>query len=192
MNKVLLSLAAAVALSCATPAFANLVSNPGFETGDFTGWTQFGNLQATGVGTSSPSGVGPHSGEFLAFFGAVGSDGGIFQNLTTVAGQTYNLTFWLAVDSGTPNDFSVLWNGAFVTGGTDVGPSGYTQFSFTGLLATSSSTQLSFSFRHDPAWFELDDVSVERAPDGGNTLSLLGLAMVGICLIRRWAPAWVR
>lgn len=188
MPKTLLTLAAAAALASATPAFANLVSNGGFETSDFTGWTQFDNTGFTGVGTSSPSAVGPHSGSFLAFFGAVGSDGGIFQNLTTVIGQTYSLTFWLATDSGTPNDLFVQWDGTTIFSQVDRGPSGYTLFSFSGLLATTTSTQLAFGFRHDPAYFELDDVSV-TAPDGGSTLCLLGLAMVGICLIRRWTPA---
>ena len=189
-TKILLSLAAAAALSCATPAFANLVSNGGFETGNFTDWTQFGNTGATGVGTSSPTGVGPHSGNFLGWFGAVGSDGGIFQNLTTVVGATYNLTFWLALDRGTPNDWSVSWNGITQLLQVNATPFGYTQFSFSGLLATSTSTQLAFSFRQDPRYFELDDVSVVGGtiPDGGNTLALLGLAMVGICLIRRWVP----
>lgn len=191
LARLFLTLAAAAALSSATPAFANLVSNGGFETGDFTDWTQFGNTGATGVSTLSPTGVGPHSGSFLGFFGAVGSDGGIFQNLTTVMGQTYNLTFWLANDPGTPNDFSILWNGATIFSQVDASPFGYTLFSFSGLLATGTSTQLAFSFRQDPRYFELDDVSV-TTPDGGNTVLLLGLGMIGICLIRRWAPVRVR
>ena len=40
--KILLALIAVAALSVAYPAKANLVTNGGFETGDFTGWTQGG------------------------------------------------------------------------------------------------------------------------------------------------------
>ena len=86
-TKILLTLAAAATLSYATPAFANFVANPGFETGDFTDWTQFGNTGFTGV-QGDFAGVPPHSGNFQAFFGSVDSTGGIFQDLTTVAGQT--------------------------------------------------------------------------------------------------------
>jgi hypothetical protein len=189
LTKILLTLTAAAALSSATPAFANLVNNPGFELTGFTDWTQFGNTGATGVSGSSPTGVGPHGGLQLGWFGAVGSDGGIYQDLTTVALQTYNLTFWLANDPGTPNDWSVLWNGVSIGGAVNAPPFGYTLFSFT-VLGTGLD-ELRFSFRQDPRYFELDDISVTStsAPDGGNTLWLLGLAMVSICLIRRWAPA---
>jgi hypothetical protein len=192
--KILLTLAATAALSCVTPTFANLVSNGGFETGDFTGWTQTGDTGFTGVSGSSPSGRGPHSGSFLAYFGAIGDDGGISQNLTTVAGQVYHISFWLANDfPNSPSDWSVLWNGGTVFGQVNPGPFGYTNYQFN-LLATSTSSQLAFSFRQDPAYFELDDVVAynARTPDGGNTLWLLGLGMVSICLIRRLAPASVR
>ena len=190
LSKILLTLAATAALSCATPTFANIVVNGGFETGNFAGWGQQGNTGFTGVGTLSPTGVGPHSGSFLAYFGAIGSDGGINQNLVTNAGNTYNLSFWLANDTlNAPSDFSLMWNGATIYSVVDPGPSGYTLFTFNNLLATGALTSLQFNFRQDPAYFELDDVLVNSAPDGGNTLWLLGLAMVGICLIRRWAPA---
>src|SRR5215472_4062727 len=185
-TKILLTLAAAAALSCVTPAFADFVSNGGFETGDFTDWTQFGNTGFTGV-QGDFAGVPPHSGNFQAFFGSVDSTGGIFQDLTTVAGQTYNLTFWLYNFGGAPSSFSMSWNGAVISSMVNPPAFGYTEFSFSGLLATGTSTQLAFTFQQNPSYFLLDDVSVVRGtvPDGGNTLSLLGLAMVGICLIRR-------
>src|SRR5215472_1830536 len=41
--------------------------------------------------------------------------------------------------------------------------------------------------------FGIDNGTIHGGlPDGGNTVWLLGLAMVGICLIRRWTPARVR
>ena len=45
-------------------AQANLVTNPGFETGDFTGWALSGDTTFTGV-----DGFSPHSGSFGAFLG---------------------------------------------------------------------------------------------------------------------------
>jgi hypothetical protein len=56
--RILLALTAAAALSIAHPAKANLVTNGGFETGDFTGWTVSGSA-AVGVDF-----VPPHSGAF--------------------------------------------------------------------------------------------------------------------------------
>ena len=55
----------------------NLVVNGGFETGDFTGWTETQNLGATFV---SPSYA--HSGNDGAALGAVGSDNSLAQRLT--------------------------------------------------------------------------------------------------------------
>jgi hypothetical protein len=39
LPKLLMLLAAAAAFSSAHPVKANLITNPGFETGNFTGWT---------------------------------------------------------------------------------------------------------------------------------------------------------
>ena len=54
----------------------------------------------------------PHSGNDAAFFGAfsVGSYDQIQQTLATVAGQSYDLTFWLDQDGGVegpPNNMSL-------------------------------------------------------------------------------------
>src|SRR5215831_8056320 len=65
----------------------NLVANCGFETGDFTAWTQSGDLSFTGVA----AGFG-HSGTFGAFLGPVNDQGMLTQTLPTTAGGTYTLT----------------------------------------------------------------------------------------------------
>ena len=78
----------------------NLVSNCGFETGTFASWTQSGNTGFTGVDAGSAN-----SGAFGAFFGPIGSLGFITQNLSTTAGGTYDLEFWLRAAAGTPNRF---------------------------------------------------------------------------------------
>jgi hypothetical protein len=65
LPKILLALIAAVALSFAHHASANLITNGGFETGDFTGWTVTGCCD-TFVGGSVGGGPSPHSGNFQA------------------------------------------------------------------------------------------------------------------------------
>src|SRR5262249_2874481 len=68
----------------------NPITNGGFETGNFTGWTQGGTTGNTGVAANTP-----HTGTFAAFLGPVGSDGTLSQNVATTPGQQYVLSFWL-------------------------------------------------------------------------------------------------
>ena len=101
---------AVLALAAASSASAQIVTNGGFETGDFSGWTGVGNNGFQGVA----SGGVEHSGTFGAFFGPVGSVGGISQTIATTAGDTYTFSFWLQDDGGAPSSFEADWNGASV------------------------------------------------------------------------------
>ena len=125
----------------------NVIVNCGFETGDFTGWTQGGNTVGQFVYSGAPW---AYSGNYGAALGPNGSDGYLSQsfygNTLTFAFRddpygwaldsvavtafvncggscmTYQVSFWLAniADANgntTPNDFTVWWNGV------DVGPS---------------------------------------------------------------------
>jgi hypothetical protein len=64
LSKILLALTAVAALSFAYPAKANLITNPGFETGDFTGWSTSTNQFGTASVTGMFNGISPHSGSF--------------------------------------------------------------------------------------------------------------------------------
>ncbi len=172
---------------------SNIVLNPGFETGDFTDWTQFGNIGYTYVETLHN---GPLSGTYSAEFGPVGSTGGISQDLPTSNGSSYDLSFSLA-NQGSPNEVDIFWNGGQIFGPVSLPNQAYVQYVFPGLLATGSSTNLSLAFRNDPYWVGLDDVSVvsvdsQAAPVAPvpEPVSLLlfgtGLAGAGV---RRWRKA---
>ena len=130
------ALAIATSFLLGSAANANIVTNPGFETGDFTGWTQGGDTSFTGVDGN------PHSGNFAAFFGPVDSIGTLSQTLTTTPGELYNIDFWLENDdtSGV-NSFSVSFDGNVLDSMTGASAFGYTEFSFTALASTSSTVR---------------------------------------------------
>jgi hypothetical protein len=178
--KFLFVLTAVATLSVAYPAKANLITNGGFETGDFTGWTPSGNVAVTGTFEGNP----PHSGNFQAQF----TTGSITQELATMATQSYTISFWLASPSGVGGDsFAVNWGGSTIFTQPS-GPLIYTEFTFT---ETASSTSTALQFQGigsgNTNWL-LDDVSVNRVgavPDGGSTVSLLGCALLGLAALRR-------
>ena len=181
-GKLLTVSALAATLAYAVPASAtNLVTNGGFETGDFTGWTLSGNSGFTGVDNIA------HSGSYGGFFGQVGSTGTLSQTLGTVSGQTYTISFWLEDDGGTPSSFDASFGSSDLLALTNPDAFNYTFYSYS-LTASSASTLLSFTFRQDPAYFHLDDISVAPAgvPEPATwAMMILGLGAAGLGLRRR-------
>jgi hypothetical protein len=133
----------------------NLVLDGGFDTGDFTDWTLTGNPGFISITSSS------HSGSFAASFGAIGTPTFLTQsqNLTTIAGHQYSISFWLQNGGGPTNLFSASFGGDTLVSLSDQSPFSYTQFTFTD-TATSSSTALQFAFQQNPSFWHFDDVSV--------------------------------
>jgi hypothetical protein len=133
------------------------VVNGGFETGDFTGWTQSGNTSYTSVTTGSTY---AHSGTYGAQLGPAGSLGYLSQTLSTTVGTSYLLSVWLdSPDGATPNEFLVSWNGSTLLDETNLTAFGWTNLRFV-VSATGTSTILQFGFRDDPTSLGLDDISV--------------------------------
>ncbi len=190
---------AAVALLLAGAGSAhadNIVVNGGFETGNFSGWTQNGSFTIVTGGPKHTGnyvgGYGPHSGDYFAGLGTVGSLGTLSQTLNTVAGQTYTLSYFMASDGGTPNEFRVDWNGSTLIDQTGIGKQGYTGFTFQ-VTATGATSTLTFYERNDPGYLSLDDVAVlgPAAGLGGGTapepssLLLLGIGALGMAGFKR-------
>jgi hypothetical protein len=165
--------------SIAAFAFAAIVpfaqaapfTNGGFETGDFTGWTQTGDTSFSGVDAFAAQ-----SGAFGAFFGPEHT-GGISQTFTTETGP-YRVSFLLELDdSALPNNFSWTWNGVTQTPVlSNVAAFPYTSFSAL-VSATGTSSTLSFSFLDPQSFWLLDSVTVAAVPEP-STIALLGAGLV--------------
>ena len=152
---------------------ANLVSNGGFETGNFNAWTT--NADPTSVVTGSAAFTGTEGAEFseTIFMGDEGSEDQMTQTLATQAGTNYVLSFW--VNGLRQSSFSASWNGGTLTSGSIFYPgfsqlnSGWTNFQFV-VTAASTSTALKFSFLASPgangstSLTAIDDISVAALP----------------------------
>jgi len=183
MKKPMMAMAAIAAASFSAPAQAD-VTNGGFETGNFSGWTQTGNTTFNGVQCPGPSAV-VDSGNCSAFFGPIGSIGGIEQNVTTVAGQEYRILFSLMTDGGNPSSFSATFGTATLLSLTNPPASPMTDYAISA-LATSNSTTLSFQFRDDPGFAFLDSISVVPVPEPSTwMMMLLGFGTIGLAMRRR-------
>jgi hypothetical protein len=176
-----IALTAALLGAFSVCAHANLLTNPGFETGDFTGWTLSGNTGFTGVSTGTA-----HSGTFAAFLGAVGSLDFLSQTVPTTPGQSYAISFWLLSDGGTPNEFDVEFGGVTLFDQHNIPQQGYTLHTVVG-TATAATTVVAFSSRDDPGFLWLDDTTVDpvgRVP-APMTLLLVGAGLAVTATLRR-------
>jgi hypothetical protein len=175
----------------ATAAPINLVANGGFETGDFTKWTQTGQSAFDGVFCPGPASAG--EGNCSAFFGPVGVLGGISQNMTSLTvGNHYQLVFLLAPDGGVPSSFVVSFGGVTLDSLTNPSATPF-QAHVYDVVATATTESLAFTFRDDTGFLLFDAVSlVQSAVPEASTLALFGVALVALAANRRRRSTTVR
>jgi hypothetical protein len=163
-------------------ALANLVSNPGFETGDFSFWTQSGNLGNTGVTTS---GFDVHSGTYGSRWGPVGSLGYISQDIPTTAGSNYEISLWYHPVGLFTSELFVEWGADVLMDVQNIPGGNWIQYGFT-VAGLAGHTTLTIGLRNDPNWDGLDDISVDPVSNVPEPSSLFllgaGLAVLALCL----------
>lgn len=76
----------------------NLIVNPGFETGDMTGWKKIGDGSVVTSSSANSAVHDPHGG--LAWYMSRSNDGGVSQTVAVSPGSRYRLDFWHAVGQG--------------------------------------------------------------------------------------------
>jgi hypothetical protein len=194
------SATAALCMLLAGPGLAdtNLVANPGFETGDFTGWTLAGETRPDhSFVSSSASYPGwdewlPHNGNSFAALGAIGSDLSLSQTFATTPGQSYTFSFYLGSDGETPNQLTARWNGSVILSRTDEpetpghdlvhGPAtaAYVVYSFTE-VATGPTTTIEFDAHNHRGWWALDDIAVTLPEPSSLASSCAGILALAGC-----------
>ncbi|RPE29303.1 putative Ig domain-containing protein [Kitasatospora cineracea] len=149
---------------------AQLITNPGFETGSTSGWTETNSGGSSTVNSSSSEPA--HSGSYDAWldgYGAANTDT-LAQTVTLPAGcSSYNLSFWLHIDSASSattvfDTLTVTANGTTVAGynNTDAA-AGYQQRTVNLAAYAGRSVTLKFTGTEDytkQTSFVLDDVNV--------------------------------
>jgi PEP-CTERM motif len=182
---------AALAFLWPAVASANIVSDPGFESGAGP-WTFVGFGISSAAHTGTQSAETPCVGH--ACVSTLNAGSYIDQSLATTAGQTYDLSFFVAENAGPNSEFSVFWNGtqiADVLNPANNSLPGWVEYSYSGLLATGSSTDLQVHGRQDPAEIFFDDFSVtptisSAVPEPSTwAMMILGFAGVGFMAYRR-------
>ena len=165
---------ATIITDCTTVA-GNLVTNCGFETGNFTGWTNSG-FQINGNSASGTDAAYAN--------GSVGHDDTLSENLLTSPGTVYTIVFDLNTLNDTPNQAIVSFGGTQVADLENVSVNGYQEYTYTA-AATSSMSTLSFLMGNTPGASYLDNVSVTTPTPESATWGLMAGSIALAAGLRR-------
>lgn len=186
-------LLAVLLLAASTVSAASIVVNGSFENPSIAGDAQFYRVVNAGanaipgwdvtgtsvdiVHTKGGSAWAQSGSQSLDLAGTPGP-GGIAQQVTTVAGQSYRLTFWGSSNGGVMNTLDVSFGGAAVA--QDLSTPGlgtWQQYSYV-VTAQSNTSTLAFSTsqggNNGPL---LDNVSLTAVPEPA-TFGLAGAALI--------------
>ena len=162
----------------------DLITNGGFETGDFSGWT----LSGAATSSAFPSAfygvdaADAATGSYGAYLGSEFSTLTLSQTFPVQQANYYTVSFSLAQNSavlpGFNNSFLVSFNGVPLFSETNAPVSAFTNYSFTTSTAAigTGSALLQLTSQNDPGYFSLDDVSVSTGTATPEPATLLLIA----------------
>jgi hypothetical protein len=201
-----LAIPAAIALASipATATAGNLVTNGSFEADVLANWEWVQLPSLTGwIGGANGielrnSVIGPAQDGLQFVELDVKQNSTMYQMINTVAGQTYNLSFWYAPRTLVTSDSNIIdvsWGGNQLNlnpitgnGGTSKDdPLVWSLYSFS-VMGTGSAVELRFSAggASDSVGGSLDNISVTAVPEPETYAMLLaGLGMMGAMVRRR-------
>ena len=173
-------------LAVAHPAFAgNMLVNPGFETGDLTGWPH-----SAFQGNIAPSTAQAHGGGFSVKFSSVNNASlAMSQELNpTHVSQIGEVSLWYkrtGNPNATPASIRLLYtDGSFSDTSTDPSANNWTFLDLTTLLAPGKSLQtlqITAAGQNQSVFF--DDIVVNAVP--APTSALLAAAPLALAARRR-------
>jgi hypothetical protein len=181
----------------------NEVLNCAFQTGNFAGWTLSGNTNNPGGNYYGVDTFDAYPGPPPSVYGAYLSqdeiDGGenplnLSQTLATIAGDTYQITFYLMQDTapvpGYNHSFDATFGATTLLDLLNPATSGvWTEYTFSE-TATAASTALNFAVVNDDNYWSFDDASVVNTtaaavPEPAGWLLLLTVCVVCALAVRR-------
>jgi hypothetical protein len=173
----------AVGAGSAAQATTNIVTNPGFETGNLNGWGyNFGWIVESNFWNVTPPADG---GKYFASTGCPTYYCTLSQTLPTTQGALYRLTFEFNPGDGVRTgggDTQVRWNGRQVLD-IGLGPNAWTTYTVNGLVGSGSDMLTFFGYQY-PGFNGLDNVSVTQTSPGPNIgEGLVGFAAMSALLI---------
>lgn len=220
-NETRIAITLLIAVACLTPAAsaASIVANGSFENGFYTagnpnnekvpnswilGPPSFFIQSNLNVQSTVDNSIfeGPEDAlNYVAFMSSATSGRDcLYQDLTTVAGQTYDISFWVAITAAAGNNIGldVQWdeNGLgqialddpAYSAPTNTGPVDYRQFTFSE-LATSSTTRIDFHAIDSSGAILLDNVVVTAQSSAPEPVAFIiagsGLTLIGLLRKRR-------
>lgn len=162
---------------------ANIVTNGDFSN-ILTGWTSNQSVAFPW----SPTGYSATTGCIGdgCINGTAAQQNFLEQNLATVAGDSYTLSFDVQ-SVFAPSELKTLFGGIVASDLVDLTLPSFLTFTYSGLVATSSTTTLEFLGRNDLGRLDITNVSVvDNGPTGNSpipepgTLALVGSGLVGL------------